>query len=124
MFDDDLHRLLRWPLWLLIGGTLALAASVAPAVSQDVAPYDDGTRIGFTVHNRMSQPMSSPITVETAAGTVTIMYTTRPGATPGGCCDDAVEVWHVPAGWIAVPASLDIPEGETALIELRRYVGG
>lgn len=108
----------------MIRATILAALIALPVAAQDAAPYDDGARIGLTIHNRVSQGAIAPIEVETAAGMVVIVYTPTPGATPGGCCDDAVDVWHVPAGWIAVPASLDIPEGETALIELRRYVGG
>jgi hypothetical protein len=102
---------------------LPVLFSGALAFAQEVSAFDEENRIVIVVRNNISYIHFFRLSVETSAGPVVLRYLATPGGQPGGCCDDSVEVWSLPDGWIALPPYAEIAEGDFVTITLHRYTG-
>jgi hypothetical protein len=106
-----------------LAASLAVLLCGAPAFAQTFSVSDEGDRIIIVIENDMTYSRFYDLVVETSAGPVSLRYDATPGGQPGGCCDDSVEVWSLPDGWVALPPYAEIAEGESATIILHRYTG-
>jgi hypothetical protein len=95
----------------------------AHAFAQTFSVSDEGDRIIIVIENDISYIHFFSLSVETSAGPVGLRYLATPGGQPGGCCDDSVEVWSLPDGWIALPPYAEVAEGDSVTITLHRYTG-
>ena len=109
--------------------TLTACLLATGAAAQEITAVDDEQGIGIIVDNVNISPKTpgeseeQVLNVQTSAGPVKIRYVSTPGGTPGGCCDDHVEVYDVPPGHIARPVAAAIPEGEALRIHIIEYQG-
>jgi uncharacterized protein affecting Mg2+/Co2+ transport len=92
----------------------AMTLLVPPVHAQEVTFSDDTV----TLENRRTYGTQLEETY--VFGDVVVLHTRRPNNTHDY---DSIEVVQVPDGYIAVPYSIDVLEGETGEIVIMKYLG-
>jgi hypothetical protein len=102
-----------------------LALSAAPVAAQEI--HAETTPEGVTLHyhnHGTDRTGTEARTIPTAIGPVgvTLNHTWNGACVPP--CPDLIEIVSLPDGYVAVPSSIEIPEGSDTDIRIFIYFGG